>query len=226
MLLPVHPVTMPDGLNGQKNGRLSVCSIRPVVFPYWGAMSLYPSAADAAEMLMLAAKLDTGQVMTCTSPGDVYRTWQAQLNVFLDRAEPVDYETWLAADSWRRRIFQYDGHTYWLFHEDVSPVAVPGTSNHGWALAVDFALFVNGRIVNIRSNGLFWGWLAAPGLVEGPWRIGGGSNAESFGFSWEGQRDLNKKGAEPWHLRYVMGDERTPRVRDMLAYIAATGGVS
>lgn len=221
-LLAVHPVQMPPGLDGQKNGRLSVCSLRSVVFPYWGAASLYPTVADAAEMLMLAAKLETGQVMTCTSPADVYRTYQRQLDVFLDRAAPVTYAEWLAAEPWRRRVFAYDGELYWLFHEGVSPVAVPGTSNHGWALAVDFALFVNNRILNVRSNPLFWAWLAAPNLVEGPWRVGTGSHAESFGFSWEGERDLNKKGAEPWHLRYVLGDARTRRVEDMLAYVAAT----
>jgi len=59
----------------------------------------------------------------------------------------------------------------------VAMSAVPGTSNHGWGLACD--------IWNVGQNGrLEW-------LLE---------NAKRFGFSWEVQ-------SEPWHIRYVLGDD-------------------
>jgi hypothetical protein len=221
MILPVHPVSLPSDLKGQQNGRLCLCLLKPVIFPGQGTSSLHLLAAEAWEYLTVAALQETGQVMTCTSLGDAYRSYNAQLQVFLQRAEPVSYNEWIAAESWRRRRFTYDNNSYWLFHENVSPVAVPGTSNHGWALAVDAALLVNGRVRSVTSNQLFFAWLAAPNQVQGVWAVGTGSNAESFGFSWEGQRDTNKKGAEPWHLRLVTGDQPTRRVLDTRAWFKA-----
>ena len=58
----------------------------------------------------------------------------------------------------------------------VASAACPGTSNHGWGLAVDiYAVGAEGRLE----------WLL--------------DNAARFGWSWELQ-------SEPWHIRYVLGD--------------------
>ncbi len=64
----------------------------------------------------------------------------------------------------------------WYQRPNTAVAAVPGTSNHGWGLAVDVdSVELEGR----RS------WLER--------------NAQRFGFSWELQ-------SEPWHIRYVRGE--------------------
>jgi D-alanyl-D-alanine carboxypeptidase len=71
----------------------------------------------------------------------------------------------------------YDGK-YWRKKAGVAAAAVPGTSNHGWAIAVD---------MNNYSNARVWQWLL--------------DHAPGFGFSWaEGKAD-----GEPWHWVYVGG---------------------
>ena len=65
----------------------------------------------------------------------------------------------------------------WWLKPGFAPLASPGTSNHGLGLAVDVA--------NYGSEArLEW-------LLE---------NADRFGWSWEVQ-------SEPWHIRYVLGDD-------------------
>jgi hypothetical protein len=66
----------------------------------------------------------------------------------------------------------------------MAPVATPGTSNHGLGLAVD-----------VRD-------VSREGRLQ--WLLG---NADRFGFSWELQ-------VEPWHLRYVAGDQVPQAVQD------------
>jgi LAS superfamily LD-carboxypeptidase LdcB len=66
-------------------------------------------------------------------------------------------------------------------------LAVPGTSKHNLGIAIDIA----------NANGKRLEWLKA--------------NAVSFGFSWE------VVPSEPWHLRYVCGDNKPQRVLDWLA---------
>jgi hypothetical protein len=76
----------------------------------------------------------------------------------------------------------------------MAPAAVPGTSNHGWAIAKDFASETDGdaQPEAITAGAVKW-------LNE---------NAPRFGWSFELQ-------SEPWHLRHVTGDDVTPAV---LAY--------
>jgi LAS superfamily LD-carboxypeptidase LdcB len=75
----------------------------------------------------------------------------------------------------------------WYLKKGMAPLAVPGTSKHNLGIAVDIA----------NANGKRLEWLKA--------------NAVSFGFSWEVVPE------EPWHLRYVAGDNTPQRVKDWLA---------
>jgi LAS superfamily LD-carboxypeptidase LdcB len=75
----------------------------------------------------------------------------------------------------------------WYLKKGMAPLAVPGTSKHNLGIAVDIA----------NSNGKRLEWLKA--------------NAVSFGFSWEVVPQ------EPWHLRYVAGDNKPQRVLEYLA---------
>ena len=94
----------------------------------------------------------------------------------------------------------------WYLRRRMAPVAVPGTSNHGWGLANDVAIYSGGAVVGITSIAKVWQWVQ--------------DNAESFGLSWEGARP-GQPGWEPWHLRYTEGDKVPSRIRDMKAWFAA-----
>ena len=73
----------------------------------------------------------------------------------------------------------------------MAPAGVPGTSNHGWGLAIDVA----------SASGARLEWLLGDGFLS--------SNALRFGFSWE-VSDPKNKNFEAWHLRYVCA-ESLPR---------------
>lgn len=74
----------------------------------------------------------------------------------------------------------------WYLKKGMAPMAVPGTSNHNLGIAIDIA----------DASGKRLDWLA--------------KNAPSFGFSWEVVPE------EPWHLRYVAGDNVPTRVKEWL----------
>lgn len=79
----------------------------------------------------------------------------------------------------------------WRKRAGVAAAAVPGTSNHGLGLAVDTGHETDGDpgVESIGGAGLAW-------LI---------GNAHRFGFSAELQ-------SEPWHWRYVAGDQLPPEV--------------
>ena len=67
--------------------------------------------------------------------------------------------------------------------------AVPGTSNHGWGLAIDVAIDADG------DEGFEWPVKSVDSKTVA-WLL---KNADRFGFCWEVQ-------SEPWHLTYYVGD--------------------
>ena len=80
----------------------------------------------------------------------------------------------------------------WYLKKGNAPLAAPGSSNHNWGIAVD---------VHTASEPKRLKWLIA--------------NVKDFGFSWE------VVPVEPWHLRYVAGDNVPAAVQ---AWVAANGG--
>lgn len=89
----------------------------------------------------------------------------------------------------------------WYRLKDVVPVATPGTSNHGWGIAIDVAEWNGRSIVGITASKA-WPWLKA--------------NAVSFGFSWEWSAETK----EPWHIRHLHGNDVSQRVKDVEAWFA------
>ena len=177
--------------------------------------NLHPVAAQAWNTLALVAKSETGQNMTATSLADTYRSYTQQETVFRQRyttsynpiTTTTEYKIWNGQKWYKKR--------------GVAQVATPGTSNHGLGLAIDAALWVqkpdgSWKIEGVTTNGLFFAWLSYPNLAPEAYRIGTGSNAESFGFSWEVQ-------SEPWHLRFVEGAP-TQRIKDIEAFFAGMRG--
>lgn len=125
---------------------------------------------------MCAAAKTAGHVFKC-GPGDPsYRSYERQEELFRQRFS----ETEICG----RVVKCWQGKPWWL-KRDVAQVAVPGTSNHGWGLAVDFGLELDGDLGAEDITPAAVSWLSA--------------NAHTYGFSAELQ-------SEPFHWRYWAGD--------------------
>ncbi len=164
--LPTRRVVLPKALANQKNGELDpalLVAIKPSGF-------LLRPAALSWDAMKRAAKLD-GIVLKPTSAFDAYRPYSVQKAVFQQRYT-LDYLPGRPTREW-------NGVTYSL-KAGLAPLATPGTSNHGWGLAVD--------VWNVSQNGRLE-WLLA--------------NYERYGWSHEVQ-------SESWHIRYTLGDKLPP----------------
>lgn len=180
---------MPANLKGAENGKLSEEMLVPAHIP--GAnWKLHPTAARACRAMVAAMGAEGIQVRATGT----YRSYTAQVNLFISRYEPVSYARYLATRSSRRKVWKEavrNGYSsiYWVMKQVdgkwPAMAAAPGTSNHGWALAVDFAEETDGdpQAESISSRAVAW-------LVK---------NAHVYGWSAEDQ-------SEPWHWRYVAGD--------------------
>ncbi|RKR75325.1 M15 family metallopeptidase [Frondihabitans australicus] len=108
---------------GYTNGRIPL-----------GAMTRMPDgtylrrdAATAATRFNSAfhAAFGTGAIRT-----QAYRTFPSQLGIFVKRYVPHKEKS-SGGEYWRGN--------YWVKKPDVAVAAIPGTSNHGWGLAIDFS---------------------------------------------------------------------------------------
>lgn len=188
-MFPVVAVTKPADLANQQNGRLTPCVLTPVMFAGVGHASLHPLARRAWDALLIACHKETGVSLTATSVADAYRPYGSQESLFRrryrDSYNPLTCST--ASKMW-------NGVKWWQLR-GVAMAAVPGTSNHGWALAVDAAIWSgSGAPKSITSNRVSWAWVQA--------------HAIEFGWSWEVQ-------SEPWHIRYYAGDNVPKRVLEI-----------
>lgn len=180
---PVKPVVLPKDMKGLENGKLPEKLLKPIK----PSGKLHHLAADAWEAMRVAAERDG---ITLAQVGD-YRPYERQLSLFKERYVKGD-----SGDP-RKITRKFNGET-WMLKKGMAPAGSPGTSNHGWGLAIDAALKVNGRIVSImqdpdgKKKGVKSGleWLFA--------------NADKYGFSWEIKEGAQ---AEAWHIRYYPGDK-------------------
>jgi LAS superfamily LD-carboxypeptidase LdcB len=149
---------------------------------------LYPAARLAFDALALEAYF-AGHELKPTSPADCYRSYDRQESGFLQRYSQKN------TGRTPRVTRIYQGRP-WYLKPGVAPMATPGTSNHGLGLAVDVA----------NASGDLLEWLLGPNGFESP--------AIRYGFSWE---VANGPNAEPWHIRYVCGDNPPPAVLEAVA---------
>lgn len=206
-MIEFPPVEMPRDLTGVANGHLGPCNLTTVFFPAVGHLSLHPLAARAWHAMTAVCKAETSVDLTTTG---TYRSYDAQLQLFLQRY--TDSFIPLRNVVTNQRTWQ--GKTWWL-RRGMAPAAVPGTSNHGWAIANDIAIAAKvydaaskswkQKVIGITADAKIWNWVQA--------------NAMSFGFGWEGARP-GQPGWEPWHLRYWAGDRVPQRVLDVEAWFA------
>jgi hypothetical protein len=189
--LPKLPTETQTGKPLQ-NGRLGPCDLSSVFLAGIGQGSLHPFTARAWTAISIVCAAETRATLTATSVADTYRSYGQQEAVFLARMLP-------RYDPVRcTRISRvWNGETWWL-RRGMAPVATPGTSNHGYGIAIDAAVWLGGKIRPVA------------GSVAWPWLLG---NAESFGFGWE-------LAAESCHIRHTQGDSVTQRVLDVEAFLA------
>lgn len=181
MALPIAPVTLPRDLSGQTNGRLDSTLLRTVP----GGGQLHHLAARAWNAMVADARKSGYDLPLTFTYGGTYRTYSQQEYLFRSR-----YEIGGAYGGCK----VWNGQTWCkkLVNGKVpATAAVPGTSNHGWGLAIDSAYDTD------VTDGL--GPDDAAAITSHPgwtWLL---ANANKYGFSWEMQ-------TEPWHVRYVAGD--------------------
>jgi LAS superfamily LD-carboxypeptidase LdcB len=184
---PVLPVIMPTGLQGCKNGELPTSVLRNIN----PVGRLYKTAATAFNCLQLSAFFAGVSVNPISSP-DTYRTLAQQKAAFLDRFQPTP------AGRVPEITRVYEGKVWYLKQGNYVPVASPGTSNHGFGLAVDIKdCWVGSKTLT---------WLLGDGSL--------GSQALRYGFSWE---VADGPQAESWHIRYVCGDALTADAQNAIA---------
>jgi hypothetical protein len=200
--LTVLPVTLPAGFKPAMNGKLTACQLKPVFLPGHGMGSLFPTAARAWSALALIAHSELNVQLTATSVADTYRPYENQVAVFQQR-----YVNWfnpLICTTTDSRVWN---GVRWYKRRNVAACATPGTSNHGYGLAIDSAVWAQTPNGNWYTQGItadpkVWAWMLA--------------NVTSFGFSWES--------SEPWHIRHIWGDTVSQRVKDIELWITTHGG--
>lgn len=219
--LPVTKLVMPSCLNGQKNGRLGANLLKNTGVP---GVQMVPPAARALDAMVVVMMRDLGQNLKMRTVGG-YRDLYGQYNIFCGPrkryrpATAAEYATTAGAhrklwpDADRRAVAAFLNvsiaeSVYWVKIRSATggypaTAAVPGTSNHGWALALDFAeeLDADSTPESIRTSTVMW-------LVY---------HAHLFGFSAETQ-------SEVWHWRYVAGDNIPSAVLDVERYLAGVAG--
>lgn len=170
---PIKPVKLPKDLANVTNGNLPLELLRP----FGPSGVLHRRAARQATAMVNAAK-KAGIDLTYTY-GGTYRTYAQQVQLFLQR-----FEKGYVGGAVNK---QYLGEWYHL-KPGMANAAAPGTSLHGWGLAVDFASGTHpDNAKSLTPQAL--SWLLA--------------NADRYGFSWELQ-------SEPWHLRNYAYKLRLP----------------
>lgn len=179
MALPVHSLKVPSCLSGQSNGKLSRSILVSTPGQDGGATVTLVEPAARAWRALTAAALASGHVLKTTTSARSYRSYAEQEAIFRARY----YVSVFGTVWWNRRL--------WKKKPRVAVAARPGTSNHGWGLAVDAGEERDGDAGSEPFDSVTLGWLKV--------------NLHLYGFSWEIQ-------SEPWHIRYWAGDSIPAKV--------------
>lgn len=156
--LPMRPVVLPAVVRGQPNGKVSALMIDTPGQSGGPVVRLAPPAARAWRALCAAATA-AGHTLTATSLYDSYRPYGVQESTFRAR-----YTTAYLAG---RPSVTWQGQT-WYQRPGTASAAVPGTSNHGFGLAVDVAN-VDSSLSWLVANEVRFGW--SHELTSEPWHI-------------------------------------------------------
>ena len=189
MAFPIQKLVMPKDLKGCRNGKLPPTLLRRIA----PSGRMHHLAAISWSILQ---ELGKKEGLDLVHVGD-YRPYEQQLSLFQSRMKPFPN-----VKKSTQVIRTFNG-AKWYLHNG-APVATPGTSNHGWGVAIDAALKLRGkkrRVVSITTKPRVACRSGLQFLLD---------EAPSLGWSWELQ-------SEPWHIRYVAGDKIPPRLAELLA---------
>ena len=151
---PIVKVVLPSDLKGCKSGEIPANLLRAIE----GKGKLHHLAADAYEAMDAAANA-AGIDLAPTSQADTYRSLETQEYGFYQRHTNKPNKKLMKQ---KPRIYKGEA---WYLKKGMAPMAVPGTSNHNWGIAIDIA----------NASGKRLDWMLA--------------NADRFGFSWELQSE-------------------------------------
>lgn len=182
MAFPVVTVRKPALLAGQTNGRLDPSILVTTPGMAGGPDVRLVAPASKAWQAMTAAAQRDGIVLKASGVHDSFRPYDVQERIFRARFT-TSYLAGRPRRSWLGR--------WWYLRPGMALAAVPGTSNHGWGLAVDAGVELDGDAGTESIDARALAWLR--------------EHAAEFGWSWEVQ-------SEPWHLRYWAGDNPPPAV--------------
>lgn len=181
---PVQKMVLPKEVEKVGNGKLTPKMMKKV--KCGGVM--WNGAADAFNAMYDAA-LAAGHKLR--NIGD-YRPFEGQLSMFMDRYDqkPTGRKPEITRN--------YQGKT-WYLKKGKAPSGTPGTSNHGFGLAIDLAIDVKGKIVSIGGTKAYQ-WMC--------------DNAPNYGFYLQGAPTKADGKANPeyeaWHWQYCIGDKTAP----------------
>jgi len=154
--LYIKKLTPPADVAGHKPGRFPDSLLAKV-----DGGRLHWLAANAWKAMKAAAAAE-GMELKPTSAGDLYRSYDSQLKVFLERyqKEPI------AGASTRT----FEGVKWYKKSEKLASLAAPGTSQHNSGLAIDVHTASGDRLKWMVANCAKFGfsWEVVP---EEPWHI-------------------------------------------------------
>ena len=182
MPFPVRDVVKPAAVRGRQNGKLPADLLDQVAGLAGGPTVRLVDPALRAWRALSAAALQAGHTLKATSANDSYRPYDVQESIFRKRYTNTPNGT--SPKHWQGKK--------WFLKPDFAAAAVPGTSNHGWGLAVDTGEEKDGDTGTRSLDTTTLDWLV--------------DNEERFGFSHEIQ-------SERWHIRYFAGDDIPASVR-------------
>ncbi|BDZ49302.1 hypothetical protein GCM10025867_15430 [Frondihabitans sucicola] len=143
---------------GYPNGKIPLTSLSKVSNGW-----LRPDAATAYNSLASAFKTKFKKPLSVT---EGYRTYDTQKSIFTSR--------YTAHSTPQKKDVEWAGK-YWVQKPHTSVAAVPGTSVHGWALAVDFGANVNKAGSTEKkwadANGPKYGWYPIGNTFGEPWHF-------------------------------------------------------
>ena len=168
---------LPEGITPEHNGKMPADKLKKI---HCGGQ-LYIDAARAWLAMVRAAAQDK-IFLNVNQPFKTYREFKRQLGVFKKRFIIVDSSKDFRDGAIR---VEFDGKI-WQLEPNVAYAAIPGTSSHGYGLAVD---------IGNSGNKPVKAWL--------------NKNAAQFGF-------VREWSFEPWHFTYIKSREGIPaRVLEM-----------
>lgn len=203
--LPVRTVSYEDHVKDWGNGKIPLENLVVIGDRGW----LFGNAARAYNALAFMC-LSIGLPLTYTF-GGTNRTYADQLNLWYQRMV-TEKTPWGIDKATGQPIFKtkvWNGVT-WYLKAGLAGCAIPGTSNHGWAIAIDTAF----DPYPFDADGI--SPADAEAITSHPQWPKFKEFAEACGFSWEDT-------SEPWHIRYCLGNAVSQLILDVEAMIAGAG---